>query len=214
MVKKLSSIYFITLIAFTMEIHCFRKDRKMLKYFIIVMMLSILSYSNNKVISTGKQYLREDVKLTISSYYKNIMCEYKIDKFNNLIFIDGENNNVTLFKIDNEFYYLNDVVYDRMNYDKSYIYWKDKILNLQKEGLYLDGELIMQSNENEEIYLVEYSNQKEKIEIPVTLKTSYITGSGDKDKIKILSNEKELKDIQYSYLYKLMNYLNSFKKCF
>ena len=96
-----------------------------------------------------------------------------------------------------------------------YKFWLDKEVDLQKEGLYINGKLSIIDDDKEKIYLVEYLTGERNIKVPIILENDYILGDGNNiKKFKIKSREKKLKDIQYFILYNFINYVNEFEECF
>ena len=143
---------------------------------------------------------------------KNV-CKYKIDKFNNLTYSKNEENEEKIF-VKNDVYSYNEIAY-RSAQAQEYKFWEDKKLDLRNEGLYINDELAIKSNNSEEVYLVEYFIREEVIRIPLILKKNYIVnGMNDSKKITILSEEKILKEIQYFRLYEFIDYLNKIKRCY
>ena len=160
--------------------------------------------------------LREKINLKIILYLKDKrkICEYKIDKSNNLIYLDNESNVVKEVDIDNEIYFYNYLFYANLE-DDIYKFWLNKEVDLSGDGLYVDGEKIFQVNDIEKIYLVEYSTLEKKIKVPLVIKSDYlIEDVKDKEKLKVLSRDKKLKDINYNVLYNFVNYINKIEKCY
>ncbi len=160
--------------------------------------------------------LREKINLKIILYLKDKrkICEYKIDKSNNLIYLDNESNVVKEVDIDNEIYFYNYLFYANLE-DDVYKFWLNKEVDLSVDGLYVDGEKIFQVNDIEKIYLVEYSTLEKKIKVPLVIKSDYlIEDVKDKEKLKVLSRDKKLKDINYNVLYNFVNYINKIEKCY
>ena len=108
--------------------------------------------------------LREKINLKIILYLKDKrkICEYKIDKSINLIYLDNESNVVKEVDIDNEIYFYNYLFYANLE-DDIYKFWLNKEVDLSVDGLYVDGEKIFQVNDIEKIYLVEYSTLEKKL---------------------------------------------------
>ena len=189
------------------------------KVIINLMALFFIVFSNideNQGISTGKQYLVDDININIISFQnsKKMICEYRIDKYNNLILINLDNREVKLHKIDNEIYSLNYTIYRRLD-DEIYNFWSDKNIELKKDGLYINREFYLSDNKSEKIYLIEYSSKGKRIKIPIVLKSDIIIGDEtEKNKIKVFSQEKKLKDTRYLNLFDFINYLNKIEKCF
>ena len=185
----------------------------MAKIIILLIMLNIISYS--ELFSSETQYLRENTSLDIEFFTENEknVCKYKIDKFNNLMYSKNEENEEKIF-VKNDVYSYNEIAY-RSAQAQEYKFWEDKKLDLRNEGLYINDELAIKSNNSEEVYLVEYFIREEVIRIPLILKKNYIVnGMNDSKKITILSEEKILKEIQYFRLYEFIDYLNKIKRCY
>ena len=116
--------------------------------------------------------------------------------------------------IDNEIYFYNYLFYANLE-DDVYKFWLNKEVDLSVDGLYVDGEKIFQVNDIEKIYLVEYSTLEKKIKVPLVMKSDYlIEDVKDKEKLKVLSRDKKLKDINYNVLYNFVNYINKIEKCY
>ena len=185
---------------------------------LILFTVTFPNINNKKVIGSGKQYLIEDINLNIMSFENSKMkiCEYKIDKFNNLISINVDESSAKLFKIESDFYSLNDTIYKELDED-IYIFWLDRDIELKKDGLYVDDRLYLLDNEVEKIYLIEYSSEYKKIKIPLILKKDIIFGDKvleDTDTLKIFSKERKLKDIEFFDLFNFIEYLNKIDKCY
>ena len=92
--------------------------------------------------------LRENMNLKIILYLKDKrkICEYKIDKSNNLIYLDNENNVTKEIHIDNEIYFYNYLLYSSLE-DEIYKFWLNKEVDLRVDGLYVDGDKILQAND-------------------------------------------------------------------
>ena len=179
--------------------------------FVIFLNISFLLYSD-----IGKDYLIEDINLKIKSYQQETKktCEYKIDKLNNLIYLDVENSKEKRKYIERDVYYYN-FLYNASLEKDVYKFWLDKEVDLQKEGLYINGKLSIIDDDKEKIYLVEYLTGERNIKVPIILENDYILGDGNNiKKFKIKSREKKLKDIQYFILYNFINYVNEFEECF
>ncbi len=179
--------------------------------FVIFLNISFLLYSD-----IGKDYLIEDINLKITSYQQETKktCEYKIDKLNNLIYLDVENSKEKRKYIERDVYYYN-FLYNASLEKDVYKFWLDKEVDLQKEGLYINGKLSIIDDDKEKIYLVEYLTGERNIKVPIILENDYILGDGNNiKKFKIKSREKKLKDIQYFILYNFINYVNEFEECF
>ena len=160
--------------------------------------------------------LRENMDLKIILYLKNKrkICEYKIDKSNNLIYLDNENNVTKEIHIDNEIYFYNYLLYSSLE-DEIYKFWLNKEVDLRVDGLYVDGDRILQANDVEKIYLVEYLTLEKKIKVPLLIKSEYlIENEKNTEKLKVLSRDKKLKDINYNVLYNFVNYINKIEKCY
>ena len=179
--------------------------------FVIFLNISFLLYSD-----IGKDYLIEDINLKITSYQQETKktCEYKIDKLNNLIYLDVENSKEKRKYIERDVYYYN-FLYNASLEKDVYKFWLDKEVDLQKEGLYINGKLSIIDDDKEKIYLVEYLTGERNIKVQIILENDYILGDGNNiKKFKIKSREKKLKDIQYFILYNFINYVNEFEECF
>ena len=192
--------------------------KKILVNLLILFTVTFPNINNKKVIGSGKQYLIEDINLNIMSFENSKMkiCEYKIDKFNNLISINVDESSAKLFKIESDFYSLNDTIYKELDED-IYIFWLDRDIELKKDGLYVDDRLYLLDNEVEKIYLIEYSSEYKKIKIPLILKKDIIIGDKvleDTDTLKIFSKERKLKDIEFFDLFNFIEYLNKIDKCY
>ena len=99
--------------------------------------------------------------------------------------------------------------------DDVYKFWLDKEVDLKVDGLYVEGKRILKDDDLEKIYLVEYLTLEKKIKIPLVIKSEYLTGDEkDREKLKVLSKEKKLKDIEYHVLYNFVNYINKIEKCY
>ena len=179
--------------------------------FVIFLNISFLLYSD-----IGKDYLIEDINLKITSYQQETKktCEYKIDKLNNLIYLDVENSKEKRKYIERDVYYYN-FLYNASLEKDVYKFWLDKEVDLQKEGLYINGKLSIIDDDKEKIYLVEYLTGERNIKVPIILENDYILGDGNNiKKFEVKSREKKLKDIQYFILYNFINYVNEFEECF
>ena len=190
-----------------------RSRKLMILELMIFLNISFLLYS-----SLGKDYLIEDINLKIVSFQngKRKTCEYKIDKFNNLIYLNTENKFKKKKVVDNEVYYYNYLYNNSLDNDV-YKFWLEKEVDLKEDGLYINGEhsLIDIDNDIEKIYLIEYLTKEKKAKVPIILESEYVLGVGnDMKKFKISSKEKKLKDIQYFILYNFMIYVNKLEKCF
>ena len=142
--------------------------------------------------------LRENMNLKIILYLKNKrkICEYKIDKSNNLIYLDKETNKIKEIRTGDEIYYYNYLFNSSLKSDV-YKFWLDKEVDLRIDGLYVNGERILQDSDIEKIYLVEYLTLEKKIKVPLVVKSEYLTGDEkDIEKLKVLSRDKKLKDIK------------------
>ena len=156
--------------------------------FVIFLNISFLLYSD-----IGKDYLIEDINLKITSYQQETKktCEYKIDKLNNLIYLDVENSKEKRKYIERDVYYYN-FLYNASLEKDVYKFWLDKEVDLQKEGLYINGKLSIIDDDKEKIYLVEYLTGERNIKVPIILENDYILGDGNNiKKIKIKSRKKK-----------------------
>ncbi len=92
--------------------------------------------------------LRENMNLKIILYLKDKrkICEYKINKSNNLIYLDNENNVIKEIHTDNEIYFYNSLFYSSLE-DDVYKFWLNKEVDLRVDGLYVDGDKILQAND-------------------------------------------------------------------
>ena len=178
--------------------------------------MSFLLYSDLRSSEPIMPYLIENIDLKIISYSKNQVkiCEYKIDKSNNLIYLDKETNKIKEIRTGDEIYYYNYLFNSSLKSDV-YKFWLDKEVDLRIDGLYVNGERILQDSDIEKIYLVEYLTLEKKIKVPLVVKSEYLTGDEkDIEKLKVLSRDKKLKDISYHVLYNFMNYINKIEKCY
>ena len=115
---------------------------------------------------------------------------------------------------DDEFYTLNYYIYWRLD-DEIYNFWSDKSIELKADGLYINREFYLSDSKSEKIYVIEYSSKGKRIKIPIVLKRDNIFGDDvEKNKIKVFSQEKKLKDPRYLNLFNFINYLNEIEKCF
>lgn len=139
---------------------------------IIFFNISLLLYSD-----IGMHYLIKEININILSFQngKRKTCEYKIDKFNNLTYKDSEKNIRKKVHIDENIYYYNYLFNEVLSYEV-YSYWLNKEVELKEEGLYVNGDLFLLYNEEEEVYLIDYSNEKIKIKVPLVFKNDYIMG--------------------------------------
>ena len=92
--------------------------------------------------------LRENMNLKIILYLKDKrkICEYKINKSNNLIYLDNEYNVIKEIHTDNEIYFYNSLFYSSLE-DDVYKFWLNKEVDLRVDGLYVDGDKILQAND-------------------------------------------------------------------
>lgn len=186
-----------------------------MKLFIFLSM-SFLLYSDLVSSEPIMPHLVENIDLKIISYSKSKrkICEYKINKSKNLIYLDNENNIIKKIKIDDKIYYYN-YLFNSSLEDDVYKFWLDKEVDLKVDGLYVEGKRILKDDDLEKIYLVEYLTLEKKIKIPLVIKSEYLTGDEkDREKLKVLSKEKKLKDIEYHVLYNFVSYINKIEKCY
>ena len=144
------------------------------------------------------------------------ICEYRIDKYNNLIAININEKITDIYQVDKEVYSLNLLLLKNIN-TSFYKQWDDKNINLTNEGLYIEKSLNFLNEELENIYIIEYYSKGIYKKLPLILRENKYKSIDEDGKIKL--NEKDVviyKKIiakEYKELGELILKLNEYNGC-
>ena len=168
--------------------------------------------------TSGPSYQILDININIFYIDKGEkkICEYRIDKYNNLIAININEKKTDIYQVDKEVYSLNLLLLKNIN-TSFYKQWEDKNIELTNEGLYIEESLNFLDEEPENIYVIEYYSKGIYKKLPLILRENKYKAIGVDRKIKV--NEKDVvtyKKIiakEYKELGELILKLNGYNNC-